>query len=242
MAAFFPEMKTTMKKNVLNKVQHTFEPNWWGEEADFEEDNEMKSAVKTVGVVGSSITHRAFFFFILLDFIGKSAQNLFQWDETGGVSGTNTGSTVTDWLVSHGEFTNVVVDHFWLDFNLVEDFTVVDTNDGSNHLWYNDDITKMSLDHSWFFTNFTGHGFLGLSETLEEVLFSSLDTTVEMTTLSASEKFDQIFRFHIKKLIEIDTTEGVLLEGSLLLDLNTVRHCLRFFIRDLLDNRNRTQK
>ena len=40
MAAFFPEMKTTMKKNVLNKVQHTFEPNWWGEEADFEEDNE----------------------------------------------------------------------------------------------------------------------------------------------------------------------------------------------------------
>lgn len=59
MAAFFPEMKTTMKKNVLNKVQHTFEPNWWGEEADFEEDNEMKSAVKTVGVVGSSITHRA---------------------------------------------------------------------------------------------------------------------------------------------------------------------------------------
>merc|ERR1712241_1603134 len=148
--------------------------------------------------------------FILLDFIGKSAQNLFQWDETGGVSGTNTGSTVTDWLVGHGEFTDVVVDHFWFDFNLVEDFTVVDTNDGSNHLWYNDDITKVSLD---------------LSETLEEVLFSSLDTTVEMTTLSASEKFDQVFRLHVKKLIEIDTTEGVLLEGSLLLDLNTVRHC-----------------
>ena len=137
--------------------------------------------------------------FILLDFIGKSAQNLFQWDETGGVSGTNTGSTVTDWLVGHGEFTNVVVDHFWLDFNLVEDFivfqndisykmirgesrsrvievrcnetlsfTVVDTNDGSNHLWYNDDITKVSLDHSWFFTNFTGHGFLGLNHIINK--------------------------------------------------------------------------
>ena len=59
-----------------------------------------------------------------MDFIGKSAQNLFQWDETGGVSGTNTGSTVTDWLVGHGEFTNVVVDHFWLDFDLIEDFYV----------------------------------------------------------------------------------------------------------------------
>ena len=137
--------------------------------------------------------------FILLDFIGKSAQNLFQWDETGGVSGTNTGSTVTDWLVGHGEFTDVVVDHFWLDFNLVEDFivfqndisykmirgesrsrvievrcnetlsfTVVDTNDGSNHLWYNDDITKVSLDHSWFFTNFTGHGFLGLNHIINK--------------------------------------------------------------------------
>ena len=54
-----------------------------------------------------------------------------------------------------------------------------------------------------------------------------------MTTLSASEKFDQVFRLHVKKLIEIDTTEGVLLEGSLLLDLNTVRHCFWFFIRDL---------
>ena len=63
--------------------------------------------------------------FILLDFIGKSAQNLFQWDETGGVSGTNTGSTVTDWLVGHREFTNVVVDHFWLDFDLVENINKV---------------------------------------------------------------------------------------------------------------------
>ena len=42
MAAFFPEMKTTMKKNVLNKVQHTFEPNWWGEEAGFEEESEER--------------------------------------------------------------------------------------------------------------------------------------------------------------------------------------------------------
>ena len=42
MAAFFPEMKTTMKKNVLNKVQHTFEPNWWGEEAGFDEESEER--------------------------------------------------------------------------------------------------------------------------------------------------------------------------------------------------------
>ena len=47
-------------------------------------------------------------------------------------------------------------------------FTVVDTNDGSNHLWYNDDITKVSLDHSWFFTNFTGHGFLGLNHIINK--------------------------------------------------------------------------
>ena len=65
---------------------------------------------------------------------------------------------------------------------------------------------------------------INLSETFQEVFFSSLDSAVEMTSLTTSEQFDQILGFHVQQLIEIDTAEGVLLEGSLLLNLNTVRH------------------
>lgn len=36
------------------------------------------------------------------------------------MSSTDTGSTVLDWLVCQREVTQVVADHFWLDFNLQE--------------------------------------------------------------------------------------------------------------------------
>merc|ERR1719427_938237 len=59
-----PEMKTTLKKNVLSKVQDTFEPNWWGEEADAKKDTDDKdssqlSAIKTVGAAGHYMTENA---------------------------------------------------------------------------------------------------------------------------------------------------------------------------------------
>jgi hypothetical protein len=36
------------------------------------------------------------------------------------VGGTDTWTTVLDWLVCDGELAQVVADHFWLDFDLVE--------------------------------------------------------------------------------------------------------------------------
>ena len=51
----------------------------------------------------------------------RSIAHLFEWDESRGVSGTNTGATVTNGLVGHGELANVVVDHLGLDLDLVED-------------------------------------------------------------------------------------------------------------------------
>ena len=48
--------------------------------------------------------------------------HLFEWDESRGVSGTNTRATVTNGLVGHGELANVVVDHLGLDLDLVEDW------------------------------------------------------------------------------------------------------------------------
>ena len=59
-----------------------------------------------------------------------------------------------------------------------------------------------------------------LAEALEEVLLSALDATVEVTALAATEELDEVLRFHVEELVQIDTTEGVLLEGTLLLDLD----------------------
>ena len=59
-----------------------------------------------------------------------------------------------------------------------------------------------------------------LAEALEEVLLSALDATVEVTALAATEELDEVLRFHVEELVQVDTTEGVLLEGTLLLDLD----------------------
>ena len=146
--------------------------------------------------------------------------HLFEWDESRGVSGTDTGATVTNGLVSHGELANVVVDHLGLDLDLVEDLAVVNANDGADHLGDDDDVAQVSLDASGLLTDLAGQGFLGLAETLEEVLLSALDAAVEMATLTATEQLDQVLGFHVQELVEVDTAEGVLLEGALLLDLD----------------------
>jgi len=45
---------------------------------------------------------------------------LLERNETGRVGGTNTGSSVLDWVVRDREFSQVVSDHLRLDFDLVE--------------------------------------------------------------------------------------------------------------------------
>ena len=59
-----------------------------------------------------------------------------------------------------------------------------------------------------------------LAETLEEVLLSALNAAVEVATLAATEQLDQVLGFHVQQLVKVDTAEGVLLEGALLLDLD----------------------
>jgi hypothetical protein len=110
-----------------------------------------------------------------------------------------------------------MVDHLGFDLDLIEDLSVVDTDDGSDHLGDDDNITEMGLDTGGLLTDLAGHSLLGLAETLEEVLLSALDATVEVAALAATKELDQILRLHVKELIEVDTTEGVLLEGALLL-------------------------
>ena len=72
-----------------------------------------------------------------------------------------------------------------------------------------------------------------LAETLEEVLLSALDAAVEVATLTATEQLDQVLGFHVQQLVKVDTAEGVLLEGALLLDLD-FRHGEKAFVSEFL--------
>jgi hypothetical protein len=68
-------------------------------------------------------------------------------DETGGVSRTNTRTTVLDRLVGDRELSQVVADHLRLDLNLVEGLAVVHTNDTSDHLWNNNHVPQVCPNH-----------------------------------------------------------------------------------------------
>jgi hypothetical protein len=74
------------------------------------------------------------------------ASNLTQRDEARGVGGSNTGTTVLDRGVGNGELSEVVTDHLSLDFDVGEDLSVVNSNDGTDHLGDDDNVTEVGLD------------------------------------------------------------------------------------------------
>lgn len=70
---------------------------------------------------------------------------------------TDTGPTMLNRFVRNREFSEVMTNHFWFDFNLIEGFAIVHTHNRADHFWDNDHITQMSLDN---FRLFIGWRFL----------------------------------------------------------------------------------
>jgi hypothetical protein len=127
-------------------------------------------------------------------------KTLLERNETGGVGGTNTGSSVLNWatvyllgkwfrsfkleeerenLLRDREFSQVVSDHLRLDFNLVELLSGVDTDDTANHFRNDNHVTKVSLDQIWLLV---GLGLLlSLTELLDKTHRLALQTAVEPT-------------------------------------------------------------
>ena len=132
------------------------------------------------------------------------------------MSGTNTRATVLDWLVSDREFTEVVANHFRLNFNTVEILSVVHTNNASNHFGNNDHIAKMGLHGSRALVK--GRFSLGLAKTLKKSHLLSLQATVAKSPPGASrEEVNHLRIGEVKKLLEVNTTVAKLAESSLLL-------------------------
>lgn len=71
-------------------------------------------------------------------------RRLLERNETRGVSGTNTGSTMANKLVRATVLCKIGTDHLGLDFDRVEGLSVVDADDGANHLW-DDDHLRVEL-------------------------------------------------------------------------------------------------
>lgn len=149
----------------------------------------------------------------------RLTNRLFEGDEAGGVGGTNTGTTVLDGLVGDGELTKVVTSHLRLDLNLVEGLTVVDTNDGADHLGNNDHVPEVGLDDLGLLVS---RGvLLGGPELLDEAHGLALQTTLEPTAGTAVDEIDKLLGREVQELLEVDTTVGVLAESTLLLEFSS---------------------
>merc|ERR1719247_3145652 len=142
---------------------------------------------------------------------------LLQGDEARRVGSTDTGTSVANGLVGQGELAQVVADHLTLDLNGVEVLTVVDTDDGSNHLGEDEGITQVRLDGLGLLTDLGL--LLGGTELLHQSLGLLLDTAVHASAGTSVDHLGDLGVVQLQKLLQLLATVGELVEGALLLQL-----------------------
>jgi len=139
----------------------------------------------------------------------------FQWSVSWTLGSTNTGLTVSSWLVWQWKFAQISSDHIELDLDWVEDFTVVNTDDVSNHFWHNNTVSQMSFDSGWLFTWLTL--FFRLFTFHVESVVSVFDFSGKSSSLSGSEQFDDLFSGKLVDLLWSVSSERILLKSLLFL-------------------------
>ena len=139
---------------------------------------------------------------------------LLQWDEPGGGGGTDSWSSVTNWLVGDGVLSQVVSQHIWLDLYLVESLSVVHTNNATDHLWDDDHVSQVSADRVWLLAS-SLHSLSSLTELLDKSHALSVQSSLESTALTGRVELNHLVIAHVEELLQVDSTVGVLSEGSL---------------------------
>ena len=127
---------------------------------------------------------------------------------------TDTGTTVLDGLVGDGELTEVVSNHLRLDLDLVEGLSVVNTNNGTNHLGNNNHVTEVSLDDSGLLVS--GSILLGLTQLLDQTHGLALETTLETSAGTSVDKVHQLLGGQVQELVQVNSAVRELAESSLL--------------------------
>lgn len=133
---------------------------------------------------------------------------LFEGDHTG-KGGVATGVLTSNRLVSDGELTEVVAKHLRADINDVENLTVVDGNDGSNHFGDNQDVTEVSLDNGRLLT--VGLSLL-LLELSKELLVGLRKLARKLSTATRVEEGLELLSRHTEQLLSVNTTVAELLQ------------------------------
>lgn len=108
--------------------------------------------------------------------------------------------SLTGNLLGDGELSQVVANHLWLNLDLVELLSGVDTNDGTDHLWDDDHVTEVGLDGIWLLV-WTSL-LLGLAELLDETHWLALESTVETSAGTGVDDVTELVRGEVQKSTE----------------------------------------
>ena len=119
---------------------------------------------------------------------------------------------MSNWSVSDGEFTQVVTNHLWSNFNLVEGLTVVNTNHGTDHFWEDDHVSHVSSNWRWLFVLWSSQ--LSSSQFLHETSWLVTQTTSKSSSDSGWSQLDELLVGHTQQLFQVDTSVGVGSENS----------------------------
>ena len=125
---------------------------------------------------------------------------------------------MSDGSVGDGEFTQVVADHFGLDFNGVENLTVVDTDDGADHFGDNDHVSQVGLDDGGLFV--FGASQLGGSQLLDQTHGLGTEASRESSSHSGAAELGKFLVLQFDEVLKVNTLEGEGLEHSVLLSYN----------------------
>ena len=118
---------------------------------------------------------------------------------------------MANWLVGHGELSQIVADHVGFDLNWIPVLSTVDINDGSAHFWDNNTVSKMSFHTFWLLALWGG--FLGFSELYAKSVVLSVDPSLESPLLSGSHEFDDLLWVHFEELLKLVASVHLLSEG-----------------------------
>lgn len=144
---------------------------------------------------------------------------LTQWDESGRVSSTNTCSTVFDGFIGNGEFTKIVTDHFGFNFNIAKNFSVINTNNSSYHLWKNDEVSQVGLDWLWLFSKVSVSGSFSSKEFFDKVLLLWLESSLHLSSNSSWKQLVKFLFGLVEQLVEFDSSVRVGTKSSFLNNL-----------------------
>ncbi len=125
-----------------------------------------------------------------------------------------------DGLVGDGELAQVATNKVRLDLNIDELLSVVDTDDGADHLWEDDSVSEVGLDGDWLLT--ISNILLSLGQFLDQGHGSSLDASGKLSSVSGVEHLDDLSGWHVQELLELNTSVGELSESTGLLLLSQI--------------------